>query len=293
MTAIMDHVAESIASIRADNRSGSTAISRKAAEILLEIASLDSFRPVLEKTCLELANAQPAMASIVTLANNALWNGISPSALRTVCRQFIEGLDEHNERIAEHALSLLHDGDAVLTFSSSRTVLDSLLAAHKSGKSFKVLLTEGRPACEGSDAARELSSAGIPVTLQVDAGLLELVSQAGVVIIGADAVTPQNVVNKIGTSLLVSAARHLGRRCFVLCGSDKLLPAGYELPEEPPKPAREITEQADPNLTVVNRYFDSTPLDWITGFITEEGRLTSWRIRERLDHNEAHTILAS
>jgi len=286
-------IQDRVDAIRSDNRSGSVELTRQAADALLEAASLDPFRPGLEKTCVALVRAQPSMASIVNLASIALWNGVSPASLRSVCRQFTGQLDEANRRISGHARQLIRDGQKVLTYSRSRTVVDALIGAHNAGASFEVLCTESRPMGEGIKLARDLAEAGIPVRLSTDAALFRLAQQASLIIVGADALTNQSVVNKTGTSMLVMAGRHLSCSTYVLSGSEKFVPRGYRLPGEESKPASEISAEPLPGVQIDNRYFESVPLGWIAAFITEEGRLTSWQLRERLQHNEAHPLLTS
>ena len=47
---------------------------------------------------------------------------------------------------------------------------------------------------------------------------------ADAVVVGADAVTPTAVVNKVKTGLIAASAREHGIPCFVLAGETKLLP---------------------------------------------------------------------
>jgi translation initiation factor 2B subunit (eIF-2B alpha/beta/delta family) len=58
--------------------------------------------------------------------------------------------------------------------------------------------------------ARRLAAAGINVTLITDAQAGVFVEQADVVLLGADAVTPDGVVNKVGSRLLALAAKAAG-----------------------------------------------------------------------------------
>lgn len=242
-----------------------------------------------------LVEAQPAMAPMVRLANEVLWQlesacGVAEAskALEKTCRQFMENLEQAGPRISRHASILIPDGATVLTHSFSRTVLDALVSAREGGNGFRVVCTESRPVGEGAALARELAKTGIPATLVIDAAVLAVMGDADVALTGADAVSPAGLVNKTGTSLLALAARERGRPLYSLCDTAKFVPDGYELPEQPLKPPEEILPDPPWNVTVRNFYFDTTPLDLLSGIVTEEGLLTPGQVRRRLLLVRAH-----
>lgn len=284
-------IGEGLALLRANNWSGSVDLALKASEILQEAAAADSFHAVLEGVCRQMVRAQPSMAPIVNLCNLALWNGISPGALRSVCVGFAAELTATSERIARKAEGLIDEDGAVLTYSYSRTVLDALLAAHRAGRKFQVFCTESRPVGEGASLARRLAEEGISVRFTIDAALFDLVRRSDVVLVGADAITATGVVNKVGTALVAQLARTFGRRVFVLAGLQKFVPTGYTLPPEAPKPPAEILAEPPPGVEVDNYYFESTPLDWIAGVVTGDAVLAPWQAREHLQGNELHAAL--
>ncbi|WIA12133.1 hypothetical protein OEZ85_012206 [Tetradesmus obliquus] len=78
------------------------------------------------------------------------------------------------------------------------------------GPGLSVIVCESRPLCEGVSMARRLAAAGLNVTLITDAQAGVFVEQADVVLLGADAVTPDGVVNKVGSRLLALAAKAAG-----------------------------------------------------------------------------------
>jgi translation initiation factor 2B subunit (eIF-2B alpha/beta/delta family) len=61
---------------------------------------------------------------------------------------------------------------------------------------------------------------------------------------------------------------------YVLCGTGKFLTPGYSPPPEPPRPAQEITQLDSSNVAIENFYFEWTPLELVTGIVTEEGLLS-------------------
>jgi translation initiation factor 2B subunit (eIF-2B alpha/beta/delta family) len=101
-----------------------------------------------------------------------------------------------------------------------------------------------------------------------------------VVMVGADAVTPQGVVNKIGTYALALAARERNVPFYVLAGTEKFLPLPLRIEERDPK---EVFQEAIPRSRVENRYFDCTPLDLITAVVTQAGVIGGKEIRRHVE----------
>ena len=247
-----------IESIRNDRRSGARALAEQAAEAL-SLADPASVREVAEA----LIAAQPAMAPMVNLARRAAAASNVPAA----CREFLAAMDRAGERIAADAAALIKDGMTVLTHSSSSTVLAAFEHAHAAGTRFSVIVTESRPLLEGVFVAERLGCLGIPVTVIADAAVYRSLTRAQLVFVGADSVSADAVINKTGTALVALAARALGIPIYALCGS----PPAYALPPEPPKNPRELLDRDLPNVTAENYYFETVPLAWFTGLITEDG----------------------
>ncbi len=289
------HLPEAIRSgvtaIRMDNRSGAVELAIRAAELLAEAADAEPFHTVVEATCRALVKAQPSMAPMVNLSNAALWQGTSPGALRRLCTRFVADLKRAAEAISEETARLLAASERVVTYSASSTVLAALITAWKGKHAGVVYCTESRPVGEGLELARKLAEAGIRVRLGIDAAMLEYVERADVAVVGADAVTASGVVNKRGTALLALAARHAGKRAYALAGTEKFLPHAYRLPDEPVKPASEILPEPVEGVEVDNRYFDTTPLDWVAAVITEAGPRTPWQVREQISRMDLHPAL--
>ena len=239
--------------IRCDNTSGATALTRKAAEALS-----GSDEPL--ETARALIAAQPTMAPIVNLTRSAL----SPE-------EFVETLVRHGQAAVRHAAELIREGQTVLTHSFSSAVLETLLSAHGQGRRFEVICLESRPVCEGLGLARKLGGAGIPVTLMVDAAMLSGVRRSDLVLVGADSISASGVTNKTGTAGLAELAAAASVPFYVICTSEKMLPADYTLPDEPPKPAAELGVAPEEPIRAENLYFDRTPLERVTGFVTEDG----------------------
>jgi len=228
------------------------------------------------------------MAPLVNLADALLGRS---DEVEQAARDFLARLDAARKNVTRYGAALIAHGASVLTHSASQAVLDALLAARAEGKRFLVYVTESRPQCEGVSLARRLGEAGIPVRLIIDAAVFARTADCTLTLTGADAIFAAGVVNKTGTALVALAARARGKPFYVLCGSEKFLPGGYPLPPEPPKAAEEILVEAPPNVAVENYYFETTPLELVTGVVSEDGILAPEQLLSRLAARQVHPAL--
>jgi len=279
--------AEWLEEIRRDNRSGAATLAARAARALTEWLAPGRSAEEVSAAVRELVRAQPRMAPLVNLAARVLEAGPEAAA---ACRQFLRRLEEDAQAVCRQAAALV--AGALLTYSYSSTVRAALEHAWRQGRRFSVILTESRPICEGVRLALELARAGIPVRLAADAAAGALVREARVVLLGADAVTREGVVNKVGTWPLALAARECGVPVYALASAEKFLPAGYRLPPEPAHDPREILPQEIPGVTVLNAYFETTPWELFAGVVSEEGVLAPGQVLERLGRRAVPPSLA-
>jgi translation initiation factor 2B subunit (eIF-2B alpha/beta/delta family) len=186
-----------------------------------------------------LIKAHPAMASVRWLVQQ-LDSGADPEHL---VRHLILAAGE----ASCHAADLIGKRSVVMTHSASSAVER---AFHAARGPFRIIATESRPNAEGARFARRLATLGFEVTLIPDAAVSLWIARANVVFTGADAITPEGLVNKVGTRLVALAAREARVPFFVVCTSDK------------------IVEQVDLGREDL---FDLTPSALITGVITENG----------------------
>ena len=145
-----------------------------------------------------------------------------------------QAIEIHNEdkrmclKISEYGLSLLHDGDGILTHcnagalatSQYGTGLGPLLLGKERGYNFKVYTDETRPLLQGSRlTSYELEKAGVDVTLICDnmASIVMKQGKINAVLVGADRIAANgDTANKIGTSGAAILAKHYGIPFYVL-----------------------------------------------------------------------------
>lgn len=194
-------------------------------------------------------------------------------------------------RISEFGLSLLHDGDGVLTHCNAGPLATSrygtgqgpFFLAKEKGVKLHIYCDETRPLLQGARlTSYELQRAGIPCTLICD-NMASLVMKQGKVqacMVGCDRVALNgDAANKIGTSGVAILAKYYGIPFYVLGPSttiDFTCETGDDIVIEERKPS-EIREMfyakpmALPEVACFNPAFDVTEHTLITGIVTERG----------------------
>jgi translation initiation factor eIF-2B subunit delta len=296
---------QAIESIAADSHSGAAEIAERAADILLrratsgEPASPDAFRRELLSTGWALIHAQTAMAPLVNLVNSVLWKVESedtPRGLRQAVSQatdeFKRMLAQHALRVAEGALGLIGEGSRIVTLSNSRTVQHALIHAQRAGRRLEVICAESRPSLEGREQAALLMNCGVSVTLLDDAAAINAAAHADLALVGADMLTNGGLINKIGTRPMAIIAREAGVPFYTLCGSEKFLPPGFQLRQQPDLSLEDVWSDA-PQDAGVARFFDFTPLEVLSGIVTEQGILPVAAVEAWLAATKLHPALAN
>lgn len=208
-----------------------------------------------------------------------------------------EAIAIHNEdiemckKISEYGLSLLKDGDGILTHcnagalatSEYGTGLGPLLLGKEKGYTFHAYTDETRPLLQGARLTSfELEKAGIDVTLICD-NMASLVMKQGkidAVLVGTDRIAANgDIANKIGTSGVAILAKHYNIPFYVLgpySTIDYNCPTGDDIVIEEREP-NEIKEMwykepvALKETKCYNPAFDVTNHELITAIITDRG----------------------
>jgi translation initiation factor eIF-2B subunit delta len=288
-----------------DNTSGATELARQAAIGVLEwidqtaSLSLPTWKAELSAFASALYMAQPAMAPLFNLVNHILLvlestagqDEVQPH-VRRVVQAFLTQLTQANERLALATLGLLPRDARILTFSYSSSILTVLLAAHSRQHLSAVFCTESRPMLEGHRLAQELARAGISVEFGVDAAVTTFTQRAHMALVGADSITAQGVINKLGTTGLALACQHVGIPCYVVGDRHKWIPAAAATPDiRQLKPEAEVWRDPPDGVTIRNTYFESTPMELFSGVIGEDGlRVPADLTRQLIDMPIAQTL---
>ena len=283
---------EEVRLLGGDITSGSQAICLKAAEIIIKTVdtmvqnvSPENINDVIIELCSDIKRAKPAMAGLYKLtadviralqAAGANRDDIA-SRVRWAAQEYRGRVLSSNNLIAANSIALLPENACVATLSRSGTVEAVLRFAKDKGKVKRVLISEGRPACEGRITAEGLAEAGISVVFTADAALPGLMEQCDVALAGGDALCPSGLVNKVGTFALALAANRLGKPFVACLGSEKIIPfdiLDHYLKEDPAN----LWDHAPLKARVINRIFEFTPMDLISHLVTEAGVVSGDKI---------------
>ena len=188
---------------------------------------------------------------------------------------------------------LTHCNAGALATFAYGTATAPVYLAHEAGIPVHVWVDETRPRNQGASlTAFELSQHGVPHTIIADnaGGLLMQRGQVDLCFVGVDRVTRNgDAINKVGTYLKALAAHDNGVPFHVampFTSFDPLTETGSDVEIEE-RSAEEVTHIlgvdaagrrqmlriANPGSAAANPAFDVTPAKYVTGYLTEWGRL--------------------
>ncbi|MGQ9530919.1 MAG: S-methyl-5-thioribose-1-phosphate isomerase [Candidatus Bathycorpusculaceae bacterium] len=195
-----------------------------------------------------------------------------------------------NRMIGKFGAELIHDGDVILTHCNAGalatveygTALGVIRAAWEQGKKIRVIATETRPKLQGARLTTyELMRDGIPVTLITDnmVGYVMFRKLVSKVVVGADRIVQDAVINKIGTFTIAVLAKEHGTPFYVAAPKSTFdlahTSADVTIEERKPEEVTHIGSLriAAEGVNALNPAFDITPLDYVTAIICESGIL--------------------
>ena len=221
--------------------------------------------------------------------------GMAPAEILPLLRAEAQAILDEDiamcRAISEHGLSLLKDGDCVLTHcnagpiatSKYGTAIGPLILGAEKGIKLKAFADETRPLLQGARLTSwELNNAGVDVTLICD-NMASMVMKNGWVqfcFVGCDRVAANgDTANKIGTSGVAILAKHYGIPFYVLGPTstiDMNCPTGDDIQIELREPEEIKTmwyrePMAPASVKCFNPSFDVTDHRLISGIITEKG----------------------
>jgi len=195
-----------------------------------------------------------------------------------------------NRLIGKYGAELINDGDVVLTHCNAGalatveygTALGIIRASWEQGKKIRVIATETRPKLQGARLTTyELKRDGIPVTLITDnmVGYVMYKGLVSEVVVGADRIVKDAVINKIGTFTIAVLAKKHNIPFYVAASKSTFdlthMSKDVVIEERKPEEVIHIGSQriAPEGIDVLNPAFDITPLDYVTAIVCESGIL--------------------
>ena len=261
----------------------------KTREELLK--ELEESAAVLRKTRPTAVNLFWAIDRVMKKARETL--GTKEALAEAVVAEAQRMADEDvevNRKMGKHGAELIEDGDVVLTHCNAGslatvdygTALGVIRAAIEEGKDVKVIACETRPRLQGAKlTCYELMRDGIPVTLISDTMVGYVMSKGLVdkVVVGADRIVRDAVLNKIGTYNVAVLAFEHGIPFYVAAPMSTMDQSRTSedavIEERSPNEVTNVRSEriAPEGVKVLNPAFDITPLVYVDAVITEEGIL--------------------
>ncbi|MBR2503252.1 MAG: S-methyl-5-thioribose-1-phosphate isomerase [Oscillospiraceae bacterium] len=266
----------------------------------IEAETFEEFYPQLKKMSDYLNSSRPTAVNLSWALNrvDAMVNANKEKTVAEIVDLIGEEAVKIQEEdiamckaISEYGLSLLKEGDGVLThcnagpLATSRygTAIGPMLMAKEKGMDIKVFADETRPLLQGARlTSYELQKAGVDVTLICD-NMASMVMKNGWVqacFVGCDRIAANgDFANKIGTSGVAILAKHYGIPVYTLGPSstiDMNCPDGdaIEIELRDPSEIRSKFYEKPMALEEVkcfNPAFDVTDHTLLSGIITEKG----------------------
>jgi translation initiation factor eIF-2B subunit delta len=269
-------VLKEITQLKEDDVHGASWLSLHAINTLIlavsesQTTSVADLVQEIKKVAEELTSARPSITPITNYSNQFLHQIVTRSqnensldAFKSFAeikgKELVKSATKAVSKAVEYACGIIGDLDTVVTCSYSSTVCQVLELARQRETRFRVITAESKfnNKAYGEITARQLMKYEIPVEIIADAEINRRISKSDKALVGADSITADGyLVNGKPTLLLAQAAKNKRIPFYVVCESAKFTIRGY------------ITKS-----TELEPSFDKTPLNLVTGIITEKGTM--------------------
>ncbi|HEY90268.1 MAG TPA: hypothetical protein G4O07_00375 [Dehalococcoidia bacterium] len=294
---ISKEISSLLDAIRDDRSHGAIELAHRAMAVLKKAAECsqaddaDGFLQEQREIVRALKEARPSMAPIRNIAQRMIRiitertveleiNSLRSFTMSTADEMVADSLRAIG-KIAGNTLELTGNGTAIMTHSYSSTVVAALQQVASRRKNIRIVVTGSGSGEDGKETARQLGGYGVPVMLIDDAAAAAHITQAGMLVLGADTVCREGVVNAAGSYQLAVISAAAGVPVYVLCDTLKfdaeLTRENVDL-EYIKSPQVAGVSGLPPGVTACEYRFDFTPMKMVTGIITEEGILSSFDV---------------
>ena len=251
---------------------GAKEIAVESLKFLRKFAKKKGFGKGFDKACKKLEEARPT----AVVLHNCLVILKRDKEVKTISK-LLRQLNEATKKIGIKGGHLIKNGYSIMTHCHSGEAMAVIKQAWKDKKKISVYATETEPKKQGIITAKELTKMGIPTTLIVDSAIEFFIKDVDIVIVGADAIRKEGVVNKIGTYPMAVVAWEHKKPFYVVANTLKLDRRKKLIIEE--RPASEVYRDG---IAVRNPAFDVTPWKYIKRVVTEKGVLTPGNVLRML-----------
>lgn len=290
----MKDVLKEFEQLASDNTSGATELIRKLLALCEGCAIGYRFDELREGFAM-LETAQHSMPSLHAVLHilksdflGKLRDGDETADAIAYLSSLEKILTQAGEQIAAASGDLFSAPVTLVTLSRSSTVLSCCYHLHEIERLTRVYVLEGRPMFEGHRSVRDLHEHRIPATLMVDAAIAEALARADAAVVGADTISADGfLLNKTGTHPLALCCRAMAKPLYVFCDSLKFSPQLHTQIQVEDRPVEELLLRGEEDgFDIWNRYFEWTPIEFVTAFITERGLFTPDKLSALVGESE-------
>jgi len=184
-------------------------------------------------------------------------------------KKTLNHFQQAQDKINSLTLKIVKNNSIIFTHCHSTNVIKSLIYTKKKGKKFQVYNTETRPLFQGRITSRELKKAGIKVTMFVDSAARTAITKSNLVFLGADAILPSGIINKIGSGMFAEIAYDNKIPVYIIADSWKYT-KHIKLEE---RNFHEVWKKAPKHIKIKNSAFELVPGKYIKAIVSELGTL--------------------
>ena len=220
--------------------------------------------PKKKQQIIRLRPTEPLLFNLLNKHNESTYN------------QITKRLDQDQEEINKQTYKLIKNNSVIFTHCHSSSVIKALIYAKKKGKKFEVYHTETRPLYQGRKTAKQLKKARIKATMFPDSGAQVALTKsqetkkANIVLLGADAILKNGVINKIGSNMFAKIAKINNIPTYILANSLKYYPKKIKIEQ---RGFEEIWD-TELNIRIKNPAFELVKKQNIKAIISELGTLS-------------------
>ena len=249
-------------------------------------ANLDQLKSEIQEIITFLLPVLPPYApplnsinQIMLAFESAQRHGLNLDELRDKVKSFeeITAPQSVHDLMANYLVPVLPDRVTVYTHTLSETVLGVLLHLHSRGRINRVFVTESRPNNDGWTTASKLMIAGVETLLTIDAGFPQAVMKSDVMLSGSEIINQDgSVVCKVGVYPAAIFCQKVSIPVYIVADTDKINPFDDSYFNFTPLTSQDLGLTGVPDgLQVTGSYFDITPSEFVTGYLTERGLLNA------------------
>ena len=223
---------------------------------------------ITKRILINLRPTEPMLSRVLELA------GKKPK------EKILMHFSEAQNKINNNILNLIKNNSVIYTHCHSTNVIKALIYAKKNNKNFEVYNSETRPLFQGRKTAKELARAGIKVTQFIDSAIKialtgsqkeEETKKVNLVLLGADALLNDSVINKVGSGLIAEIAFDAKIPLYIVADSWKYGSQKIKLEQ---RDFHEVWNPKENKIHIKNPAFEAVSKKYIKGIVSEYGILS-------------------